>query len=100
MAVDDSAPRASRHGPVALADLFDSALKDLAPKPRAPASAHAPASAPSPGSTSGAGFLFSGHRHAIVALRRFSDLRLTPQELNAGQLFVMMLTGDGIPTFQ
>jgi hypothetical protein len=30
MAMDDTAPR---RGPVALADLFDAALKDLAPKP-------------------------------------------------------------------
>ena len=37
MAVDDAAPRAPRQGPVALADLFDSALNDLAPKPRPPA---------------------------------------------------------------
>src|SRR3546814_9011526 len=34
MAVDDTAPR---RGPIALADLFDAALKDLVPKPKAAA---------------------------------------------------------------
>ena len=37
MAVDDTAPRALRQGPIALAELFDAALKDLAPTPSAPA---------------------------------------------------------------
>ena len=37
MAVDDTAPRAQRPGPIALADLFDAALKDLVPKPNADA---------------------------------------------------------------
>ncbi|PND30074.1 hypothetical protein C1I89_31310 [Achromobacter pulmonis] len=97
MAVDDSAPRASRHGPVALADLFDSALKDLAPKPRAPTSA--PASAPSPESTSGDGFLFSGNRHESVPRRLFLDRRLTPLERNAWQVFRMMLNEDGVTAF-
>ncbi len=99
MAVDDAAPRASRHGPVALADLFDSALKDLAPKPRAPAVASASASAPSPGSTSGDGFLFSGNRHESVPRRLFLDRRLTPLERNAWQVFRMMLNEDGVTAF-
>ena len=81
MAMDDAAPGAPRQGPVALADLFDSALKDLAPNPRAPAPA--PASATSPASATGDGFLFSGNRHESVPRRLFLDRRLTPLERNA-----------------
>src|SRR3546814_9049398 len=99
MAVYDSEPRASRKGPVALADLFDSALKDLAPKPRAPASSPAPASAPSPGSTSGDGCLFSGNRHESVPRRLFLDRRLTPLERNAWQVFRLLLNDDGVTAF-
>ncbi|MCI2809430.1 STY4528 family pathogenicity island replication protein [Eoetvoesiella caeni] len=99
MAVDDAAPRAPRQGPVALADLFDSALKDLAPKPRPPASAPAPASATSPVSATGDGFLFSGNRHESVPRRLFLDRRLTPLERNAWQVFRMMLNEDGVTAF-
>ncbi|VFR53415.1 FIG141751: hypothetical protein in PFGI-1-like cluster [plant metagenome] len=82
MAVDDAAPRAQRPGPVSLADLFDAALKDLAPKPSA--SAPPPMPAPPPTSpASGDAFLFSGNRHETVPRRLFLDRRLTPLERNA-----------------
>ena len=97
MAVDDATPRAPRQGPIALADLFDSALKDLAPNPRAPAPA--PASATSPASATGDGFLFSGNRHESVPRRLFLDRRLTPLERNAWQVFRMMLNEDGVTAF-
>ncbi|MFU7556869.1 hypothetical protein ACM9NO_29360, partial [Pseudomonas paraeruginosa] len=48
MAVDDTAPRAQRPGPIALADLFDAALKDLAPKSSSGAPASLPAPTPTP----------------------------------------------------
>ncbi|ENB4241570.1 hypothetical protein ABHP39_006878, partial [Pseudomonas aeruginosa] len=89
MAVDDTAPR---RGPVALADLFDAALKDLAPKPSP--SAPAPVPTPTP-ATSGDAFLFSGNRHEIVPRRLFLDRRLTPLERNAWQVFRLMLNDDG-----
>ncbi|WP_330208490.1 STY4528 family pathogenicity island replication protein [Pseudomonas sp. Z13] len=89
MAVDDAAPRAPRQGPVALADLFDSALKDLTPKP----------SEPAPKPKSGDGFLFSGNRHESVPRRLFLDRRLTPLERNAWQVFRMMLNEDGVTAF-
>ena len=99
MAVDDAAPRAPRQGPVALADLFDSALNDLAPKPRPPAPEPAPASATSPVPATGDGFLFSGNRHESVPRRLFLDRRLTPLERNAWQVFRMMLNEDGVTAF-
>ena len=99
MAVDDAAPRAPRPGPVALADLFDSALNDLAPKPRPPAPEPAPASATSPVPATGDGFLFSGNRHESVPRRLFLDRRLTPLERNAWQVFRMMLNEDGVTAF-
>ncbi len=91
MAVDDTAPR---RGPVALADLFDAALKDLVPKPSAPA----PMPAPTP-ATSGDAFLFSGNRHETVPRRLFLDRRLTPLERNAWQVFRLMLNDDGVTAF-
>jgi hypothetical protein len=91
MAVDDTAPR---RGPIALADLFDAALKDLKPKPtprpHLPADAHA---------TSGDAFLFSGNRHETVPRRLFLDRRLTPLERNAWQVFRLMLNDDGVTAF-
>jgi hypothetical protein len=96
MAVDDTAPRAPRQGPVALADLFDAALKDLTPNPnpRAPA----PMAVPTP-AASGDAFLFSGNRHESVPRRLFVDRRLTPLERNAWQVFRLMLNDDGVTTF-
>jgi hypothetical protein len=91
MAVDDTAPR---RGPIALADLFDAALKDLAPKPSAPA----PMPAPTP-AASGDAFLFSGNRHESVPRRLFLDRRLTPLERNAWQVFRLMLNDDGVTAF-
>ncbi|KSJ64339.1 STY4528 family pathogenicity island replication protein [Klebsiella pneumoniae] len=93
MAVDDTAPR---RGPVALADLFDAALKDLAPKPSP--SAPAPVPTPTP-ATSGDAFLFSGNRHETVPRRLFLDRRLTPLERNAWQVFRLMLNDDGMTAF-
>ncbi|HCR1722804.1 TPA: hypothetical protein ONA98_001748 [Pseudomonas aeruginosa] len=93
MAVDDTAPR---RGPVALADLFDAALKDLVPKPNP--SAPAPMPAPTP-ATSGDAFLFSGNRHETVPRRLFLDRRLTPLERNAWQVFRLMLNDDGVTAF-
>ncbi|HEJ6052679.1 TPA: hypothetical protein SL809_003510 [Pseudomonas aeruginosa] len=98
MAVDDTAPRAPRQGPVALADLFDAALKDLAPMPSTGASAPIPelrAARP----PSGDGFLFSGNRHESVPRRLFLDRRLTPLERNAWQVFRLMLNEDGVTAF-
>lgn len=81
--VVDEAPR--RQGPVALADLFDGALKELAPGPSPP--------------TPGDGFLFSGNRHESVPRRLFLDRRLTPLERNAWQVFRLMLNEDGVTAF-
>ena len=92
MAVDDTAPRAPRQGPIALADLFDAALKDLTPKPNP--SAPAPMAVPTP-AASGDAFLFSGNRHESVPRRLFLDRRLTPLERNAWQVFRLMLNDDG-----
>ncbi len=98
MAVDDTAPRASRQGPIALADLFDAALQDLTPKPNP--SAPAPMAVPTPTpAASGDAFLFSGNRHESVPRRLFLDRRLTPLERNAWQVFRLMLNDDGVTTF-
>ncbi|EOX6785724.1 STY4528 family pathogenicity island replication protein [Pseudomonas aeruginosa] len=88
MAVDET-PRAARQGPVALADLFEGALKELAP------AASAGTAAPAPGD----GFLFSGNRHETVPRRLFHDRRLTPLERNAWQVFRLMLNDDGVTAF-
>jgi len=98
MAVDDTAPRAPRQGPIALADPFDAALKDLAPKPSSGAPASLPAPTPTP-PTSGDAFLFSGNRHETVPRRLFLDRRLTPLERNAWQVFRLMLNDDGVTAF-
>ncbi|MBM2648158.1 STY4528 family pathogenicity island replication protein, partial [Pseudomonas aeruginosa] len=94
MAVDDTAPR---HGPVALADLFDAALKDLAPRPSPPTTIPAPS--PATPAASGDAFLFSGNRHETVPRRLFLDRRLTPLERNAWQVFRLMLNDDGVTAF-
>lgn len=83
MAVGDAS---RRQGPVALADLFDGALKALAPKPEAPAPA-------------ADGFLYSGNRHESVPRRLFLDRRLTPLERNAWQVFRLLLNDDGVTAF-
>lgn len=97
MAVDDTAPR---RGPIALADLFDAALQDPAPKSKASPSAAAATPSPSPTpTTSGDAFLFSGNRHETVPRRLFLDRRLTPLERNAWQVFRLMLNDDGVTAF-
>ena len=97
MAVDEPAPRVRRQGPIALAELFDAALKDLAPKPAPSAPAPTPAQSPTP--TSGDAFLFSGNRHETVPRKLFLDRRLTPLERNAWQVFRLMLNDDGVTAF-
>lgn len=87
MVGDETAPRAPRQGPVALGDLFEDALKELAPGPGA--------AAPAPGD----GFLFSGNRHESVPRRLFLDRRLTPLERNAWQVFRLLLNDDGVTAF-
>ncbi|KRW68023.1 hypothetical protein AO741_07665 [Pseudomonas sp. TTU2014-105ASC] len=99
MAVDDTAPRC---GPVALADLFDSALKSLAPNASPGVPTPTPASSPAPAPptpTSGDAFLFSGNRHETVPRRLFLDRRLTPLERNAWQVFRLLLNDDGVTAF-
>src|SRR3546814_18083720 len=59
MAVDDTAPR---RGTIALADLFDAALKDLVPKPKAAAIPPTPTTGAVPtGPAAGDAFLFRAH---------------------------------------
>ncbi len=94
MAVDDTAPH---HGPVALADLFDAALKDLAPRSSPPTPIRTPSTATP--AASGDAFLFSGNRHETVPRRLFIDRRLTPLERNAWQVFRLMLNDDGVTAF-
>lgn len=91
--MDDTAPR---RGPIALADLFDAVLKDLAPKPNPSAPTPAPARTHM---ASGDAFLFSGNRHETVPRRLFLDRRLTPLERNAWQVFRLMLNDDGVTAF-
>lgn len=97
---DDTAPR---HGPVALADLFDAALKNLArepsPSPPTPAPERIPAPSPATPAASGDAFLFSGNRHETVPRRLFLDRRLTPLERNAWQVFRLMQGDDGVTAF-
>lgn len=97
MAVDDTAPR---RGLTALADLFDAALNDLAPKPKTdpPPSHPTPVAMPT-GPASGDALLFSGNRHETVPRRLFLDRRLTPLERNAWQVFRLMLNDDGVTAF-
>lgn len=100
MAVHDTAPR---HGPVALADLFDAALQNLAPKPSPSPSTPAPERIPTPSPVTpaapGDAFLFSGNRHETVPRRLFLDRRLTPLERNAWQVFRLMQGDDGVTAF-
>ncbi|CRN76860.1 MULTISPECIES: STY4528 family pathogenicity island replication protein [Pseudomonas] len=100
MAVEDTAPR---HGPVALADLFDAALKNLAPKPSPSPPTPAPERIPTPSPVTpaapGDAFLFSGNRHETVPRRLFLDRRLTPLERNAWQVFRLMQGDDGVTAF-
>lgn len=100
MTVDDTA--ASHRGPVALAELFDTALKHLAPKPSPSAPAPMTESARTTSSSTASGddgFLFSGNRHETVPRRLFLDRRLTPLERNAWQVFRLMLNDDGVTAF-
>lgn len=95
MTVDDTAPR---RGPVALADLFDSALEDLALKASPGAAKPSPTPVP-PLPLPGDAFLFSGNRHETVPRRLFLDRRLTPLERNAWQVFRLLLNDDGVTAF-
>jgi len=93
MAMDDTAPR---RGPIAFADLLDTALEGLVPKPGTPVPLMAPSPTPP---ASGDAFLFSGNRHETVPRRLFLDRRLTPLERNAWQVFRLMLNDDGMTAF-
>ena len=100
MAVDEPASRVRRQGPIALAALFDAALKDLVPKPNADAPPPTPTPVAMPtGPASGDAFLFSGNRHETVPRRLFLDRRLTPLERNAWQVFRLMQGDDGVTAF-
>lgn len=90
MAVDETGPH---RVPAALADLFNTALKDLL------SSAPGPVTPTSTSSSSGDAFLFSGNRHETVPRRLFLDRRLTPLERNAWQVFRLMLNDDGVTAF-
>jgi len=77
----------TRHGPIALNELLDSALNKLATEPAKPSA------------TRTDGFLFSGNRHDSVPRALLLDRRLTPLERNAWQVFRLMLNEDGITAF-
>ncbi|HGW5375660.1 TPA: STY4528 family pathogenicity island replication protein [Pseudomonas aeruginosa] len=72
-------------GPLALSDLLDNALEQMAP------SSHPVCRED--------GFLFSGNRHESVPRALFLDRRLTPLERNAWQVFRLLLNGDGVTAF-
>ncbi|HHX3483443.1 TPA: STY4528 family pathogenicity island replication protein, partial [Pseudomonas aeruginosa] len=74
-----------RDGPLALSDVLDGALEQLAPS-----SLHV---------GRGDGFLFSGNRHESVPRSLFLDRRLTPLERNAWQVFRLLLNEDGVTAF-
>jgi len=76
----------TRHGPIALNELLDSALNKLTAEPAKP-------------SARTDGFLFSGNRHDSVPRALLLDRRLTPLERNAWQVFRLMLNEDGITAF-
>ncbi|EOX6815106.1 STY4528 family pathogenicity island replication protein [Pseudomonas aeruginosa] len=74
-----------RDEPLALSDVLDGALEQLAPS-----SLHV---------GRGDGFLFSGNRHESVPRSLFLDRRLTPLERNAWQVFRLLLNEDGVTAF-
>jgi len=77
----------TRHRPIALNELLDSALNKLTTEPAKPSA------------TRTDGFLFSGNRHDSVPRALLLDRRLTPLERNAWQVFRLMLNDDGITAF-
>jgi len=77
----------TRHEPIALNELLDSALNKLTAEPAKPSA------------TRTDGFLFSGNRHDSVPRTLLLDRRLTPLERNAWQVFRLMLNEDGITAF-
>jgi len=77
----------TRHGPIALNELLDSALNKLTAEPAKPSA------------TRTDGFLFSGNRHDSVPRALLLDRRLTPLERNAWQVFRLMLNDDGMTAF-
>ena len=96
MAVDDTAPRALRQGPIALAELFDAALKDLAPKP---APAHLRHTCTVAHAHLRRCFPVQWQPARDGATQLFLDRRLTPLERNAWQVFRLMLNDDGVTAF-
>jgi len=77
----------TRHGPIALNELLDSALNKLTTEPAKPSAARTD------------GFLFSGNRHDSVPRALLLDRRLTPLERNTWQVFRLMLNDDGMTAF-
>lgn len=71
-------------GPASLSSLLDNALERLQPHDKQP---------------NGDGFLFSGNRHDTVPRALLLDVRLTPLERNAWQVFRLMLSDDGVTAF-
>ncbi|WP_454868423.1 STY4528 family pathogenicity island replication protein [Pseudomonas farris] len=74
----------NRKGPASLSSLLDNALERLQPHDKQP---------------NGDGFLFSGNRHETVPRALLLDIRLTPLERNAWQVFRLMLSDDGVTAF-
>lgn len=71
-------------GPVSLSTVLDNALKRLGGQ-----DAHG----------NGDAFLFSGNRHETVPRSLLLDIRLTPLERNAWQVFRLLLNEDGVTAF-
>ncbi|MGF6513087.1 hypothetical protein ABH912_000553 [Pseudomonas sp. BT76 TE3572] len=74
----------NRAAPASLSSLLDNALERLQPQDRQP---------------HGDGFLFSGNRHETVPRALLLDVRLTPLERNAWQVFRLLLNDDGVTAF-
>jgi hypothetical protein len=87
--------RTTSRGPIALADLFDAALKDLAPKPAPAHLRHTCTHAPGVRRC----FPLQWQPARDVPRRLFLDRRLTPLERNAWQVFRLMLNDDGVTAF-
>lgn len=74
----------NRAAPASLSSLLDNALDRLQTEGTQP---------------NGDGFLFSGNRHETVPRALLLDVRLTPLERNAWQVFRLLLNDDGVTAF-
>ena len=74
----------NRAAPASLSSLLDNALERLQPEGTQP---------------NGDGFLFSGNRHETVPRALLLDVRLTPLERNAWQVFRLLLNENGVTAF-